>query len=654
MTNRVNNNVQFVQDDAGNLVGYQHHDKSITYFPRVLGQGASGFSVVAVAATFVAAVAADSVATPGKVQLTSAGVHGLTTGVGLAGAHVQVDWAYNPGNPVFYPLVSVDSTKIITIDLASNEAALSWGLATVTPLANTFTAGSVAVPAGILGANGVLTASTQWTAANSGNIKRVGVSFGSLSETTGLLFEHEREVTNLALGAAGTGYAVADVITLAGGIFETAGTVTVNTIKVVSAAVNAPGTGYVVGDALTLVGGTHTAAATATVTHTQLITVGSATAGGSGYAVNDVITVAAVGGTMAAAAHLTVATVKLASAAVNAAGTGYHPADVITLAGGTFTTAADVTVATTKAVSATVAAGGTGNLGVGAGVIVEGTTGTGTKFRASVTIAANAIASVQSISTAGAYTVNPTLITAEPVTYISGASSGSTLTGAQLSVVMGVGTITVSNPGAYTTSDATHTQDTVAPSGGTGATFNTCLYGARTATVTTPGDFTANSTSFTQASASPANGTGATFASPSYGVLTATIAGGSYTVGTTSFTTTGGTGASATFNTGVFGVNTFTISSPGDYSETAATYTQGSVDPNVGTGATFTSSALVAANKTFTIRNRGSEAVQINSAGTAGAVATTADQTLSLTAYVAAANDVLTLEGYSVQISPSA
>ncbi|MDD5186240.1 MAG: hypothetical protein PHS84_13350, partial [Paludibacter sp.] len=129
---------------------------------------------------------------------------------------------------------------------------------------------------------------------------------------------------------------------------------------------------------------------------------------------------------------------KAISGVIAAAGTGYVAGtSVVTITGGTAATASKFNVTHTQVVSATVAAGGTGDLGAGAGVIVEGTTGTVTKFRASVTIAGNAIASVQSITVAGDYTVEPTVIAAEPVTYISGAASGTTLTGAQLSVIMG-------------------------------------------------------------------------------------------------------------------------------------------------------------------------------------------------------------------------
>ena len=225
----------------------------------------------------------------------------------------------------------------------------------------------------------------------------------------------------------------------------------------------------------------------------------------------------------------TVATTQLASAALNAVGTGYAPAETITLAGGTATTKAIVTIATTKAVSATVAAGGAGDLGDGAGVIVEGTTGTGTKFRASVTIAANAIASVQSISTEGAYTVNPTAIANEPVTYISGASSGTTLTGAQLSVVMGVATFTITTRGNYTVETAAFTQDSTSGTGA-GATFNTGLFGVRTVTISTPGSYTVTSAALTQTSTT-GSGTGATFNTASFGLLTVTVSDpGAYTV----------------------------------------------------------------------------------------------------------------------------
>lgn len=304
--------------------------------------------------------------------------------------------------------------------------------------------------------------------------------------------------------AAGTGYTSAPSVAVAG--TGGSGSTATATLKLISSVVAAAGTGYVQGDTITLAGGTST---------TTAIT--------------------------------TVATTKVVTTAVNAAGTGYVPGDTITLAGGTFSTAAILTVLTTKVVSATVAAGGTGDLTNGAGVIVEGTTGTGTKFRASVTIAANAIASVQSITIAGSYTVNPTLITSEPVTYISGAGGGTVLTGATLSVVMGVLTESVTTAGSYTVNTASFTQS--ATSGvGTGATFNTAVYGVNTLTVTTNGVYTVlPSNPIAQASTSGV-GTGATLTG-TWGVNTVVLgaAGAGYTaMPTVTISGGGGTGATAT------------------------------------------------------------------------------------------------------------
>ncbi len=282
------------------------------------------------------------------------------------------------------------------------------------------------------------------------------------------------------------------------------------------------GTGHVTGDVLTLSGGTSTTAAKVAVA-TAKVASASANAHGSGYAAGDLITVS--GGTATTAAVLAVATMDMpAIPTISAAGTGYVPADTITLAVTSSTSSVKtvVTVATTKVVSATVQSGGTGDLGDGAGVIVQGTTGTGTKFHASVTIASNAIASVQSISLAGSYTVNPTVIGVEPVTYISGAASGTILTGAALAVVMGALTITMTTPGTYTVGGVAATQFGTSGSG-TGATFTGCLFGVKTVTVSNAGDYSTSNASFTQASVSPVGGTGATFNTVSYGVKTVSI-----------------------------------------------------------------------------------------------------------------------------------
>lgn len=155
----------------------------------------------------------------------------------------------------------------------------------------------------------------------------------------------------------------------------------------------------------------------------------------------------------------------------------YAPADTITLTGGTFTTASILTVSSTKVQSATVAAGGSG--GADGTQTVTGTTGTGTKFQASVTISGGEITAVLSISVAGNYTVNPTLLTAEPVT-------GASLSGATLNIKMGVNAATITTAGSYTVLPSDPVAQGSTSGTGTGATFN-MLWGVNTVSVTNGG-----------------------------------------------------------------------------------------------------------------------------------------------------------------------
>lgn len=230
----------------------------------------------------------------------------------------------------------------------------------------------------------------------------------------------------------------------------------------------------------------------------------------------------------------------------SAAGTGYVAGtSVITITGGTAATASKFNVTHTKVVSATVAAGGTGDLGDGAGVIVVGTTGTGTKFRASVTIATNAIASVQSITIAGDYTVNPTVIAAEPVTYVSGASSGTTLTGAQLSVLMGALTLTLNTAGDYSVLPTNPAAQGSATGGGTGATI-TVSWGILAFTITGAGT---GFTSYPTFSVTGAGGTGAVITASMQVESPMTVVDGGSNINTAptlTFSATTGTLATAT------------------------------------------------------------------------------------------------------------
>jgi hypothetical protein len=79
--------------------------------------------------------------------------------------------------------------------------------------------------------------------------------------------------------------------------------------------------------------------------------------------------------------------------------------------------------------SATVNAGGSG--GTNGPVTITGTTGTGTKFTARGVISSGALSGALTILNAGSYTVDPTSLTAEPVSGggLSGATVGLTMSG---------------------------------------------------------------------------------------------------------------------------------------------------------------------------------------------------------------------------------
>ena len=71
-------------------------------------------SVICVATTFTSLSYANN---GGKVQITSAGVHGLTTSPAV-GANVYVSWSGGTGVSGLYTVLSVDSTTSITVDLS--------------------------------------------------------------------------------------------------------------------------------------------------------------------------------------------------------------------------------------------------------------------------------------------------------------------------------------------------------------------------------------------------------------------------------------------------------------------------------------------------------------------------------------------------------
>ncbi len=148
----------------------------------------------------------------------------------------------------------------------------------------------------------------------------------------------------------------------------------------------------------------------------------------------------------------------------------YVPGDTITLLGGTASVPAIVTVDRTKVMSATLVSGGTGgttSTGSSSGsCVATGTTGSGErKFSMNVTLTSGVITSIGTFTNYGQYSANPTSLSAEPVT-----GCGS-LSGATVSLVMGVLLPVVTTPGTYSATASTLTQSSTSGSG-TGATFS--------------------------------------------------------------------------------------------------------------------------------------------------------------------------------------
>ena len=425
-------------------------------------------------------------------------------------------------------------------------------------------------------------------------------------------------------GAVSQSYAVGELVTLAGGTYSVPATVYVINTKLLAVQVNANGTGYAPGDTINLSGGTQSSPAVATVATTEVVALPTIVAGGTGgtpgtatvtgttgtgtkfqasvtitgsqaaspnngavtasYAPGDTVTLA--GGTFTSPAVLTVNSTEVLSLTGLTAGTGYAPGNTITLGGGTTTAAPVATITSTKVVGTpTIAAGGTG--GTPGSVTLTGTTGTGTKFQATGTISVGGVlTAITALTVAGAYTVNPSSLSAEPVT-------GGGLTGATLTITMGVNAVTFSAGGAFTANPTANTFTQNATSGtGTGATF-LALFGPDVVTFTSSGSYTAFPSNPVAQGATSGSGAGVTFTVTNLATITAvnslTVAG-AYTVNPTTPTAepvTGGglTGAKLGL---VMGAATVSVTSPGVFTANAPSgvFTQ-SATSGAGSGATF-------------------------------------------------------------------
>ena len=129
-------------------------------------------SVISAATTFTTLTYADN---EGKVQLSSAGVHGLTTSPAV-GASVYVTWAGGTGVSGLYKVLSVDSTKLVTIDRAY---ATGLGTPTVKLADSEITLTTIALPA--LRANSKVVASASFTMTGSANSKTAYIYWGTVA-----------------------------------------------------------------------------------------------------------------------------------------------------------------------------------------------------------------------------------------------------------------------------------------------------------------------------------------------------------------------------------------------------------------------------------------------------------------------------------------
>lgn len=150
------------------------------------------------------------------------------------------------------------------------------------------------------------------------------------------------------------------------------------------------------------------------------------------------------------------------------AGSGYAPGDLITFTGGTATYQTVVQVIGTKVVSASVVSGGSG--GTDGSCTITGTTGnvggTTTLFQATGTVTGGVLGGALTVTVAGEYRDNPANLAAEPVTSNCG------LSGATVSVSMGVVDILVKYPGAYSVRPTNPISQGSTTGAGSGATFN--------------------------------------------------------------------------------------------------------------------------------------------------------------------------------------
>ena len=161
-----------------------------------------------------------------------------------------------------------------------------------------------------------------------------------------------------------------------------------------------------------------------------------------------------------------------AQAVVQQSGLGsYAPGDSVTLTrggGAVILTNPVMTVTMTFVIGISISNPGSG--GAAGACILQGTTGAGLPFQVNGTVGANgALSGLGSISFGGAYTGNPASLPSEPVNPIQG---GASLVGATVSLVMGILTASVANPGLLSVAGSGQFTQLSTTGNGTGATFD--------------------------------------------------------------------------------------------------------------------------------------------------------------------------------------
>lgn len=260
------------------------------------------------------------------------------------------------------------------------------------------------------------------------------------------------------------------------------------------------------------------------------------TGAGTGYVTADTITLA--GGTSSQTAVFTVSSTKLTNVSISGAGTGYTPGDTVTLAGGTFTTAAIINVVRTRLESVALNSGGTG-YAPGNTITLAGGAGPVPAVITVGTVSGGVITGF-SITNAGSYTANSSTFSQAST---SGSGTGATFNTA----VYGIGTLSLSNGGAYTVNPSSFTQGSTSGSG-TGATFSTPVFGVNAGTFSTPGNYSVIPSNPVLQASTSGSGTGCTL-TVSWGVLSVTVSNDGYGFtkdSDVSFSSSAGSGATGT------------------------------------------------------------------------------------------------------------